>query len=148
MQTKSLVQHDLKSEKHSFLSYCSTVNSYKQTQTFPASSSYWKNYLAVLDYYKYTVTHTQTHTAWTPYCASNGSRALRHRFLVSIGVVFVWFHAYWAVMEHSDPHTKGGPLTNRFLCEDAASLWDAVQAIRRRYTVHTGCSLEVMFAER
>lgn len=42
-------------------------------------------------------------------------------FAFPIAIVFVWLHAYCVVMDHSDPGTEGGLLTNRTHCENTGS---------------------------
>lgn len=54
-------------------------------------------------------------------------------FALPFAMVFVWLHAYCAVIEHSDPGSKGGLLTNRLHSEKTQAPC-AVHVIFRWYT--------------
>lgn len=111
-------------------SYTHAHVTHTQIHTHTPSSSYWKNSQA--NQLPLSQTHS-TCTALTSYCALNGSRMLRNCFLCPLAMVFVWLHAYCAVIEPSDQKHQGGsadkPATLWRHC-----LWGAVHAILKWYT--------------
>lgn len=112
------------------------------THTHLTSSSYWKNSRA--NQLPLSQIHN-TRTAQTSYCALNGSRMLRNCLPCLLAMVFVWFHAYCAVIEQSDRSTKGGLLTNWLHCEDTVC---GVQYMRYSNDIHAAYRLEVERAHR
>lgn len=75
---------------------------------------------------------THTHSTYTILCLKwqQGAELL---FAFPIARVFVWFHAYCAVIEHSDPSAEGGLLTNRLHSRKTQAL-SGVDAVFWSYT--------------
>ena len=81
---------------------------------------------------RHTHAHTHTHSPDTILCLKwqQGAELL---FAFPIARVFVWFHAYCAVIEHSDPSAEGGLLTNRLHLRKTQAL-SGVDAVFWSYT--------------
>lgn len=107
----------------------------KKHTRLSTSSSYWK--CCVLTSIIPIPSNIYTHSADHILCLKwqQGAELL---FTLAIARVFVWLHAYCAVIEHSDPDSKGGLLTNKLHWEKTQALC-GVDAIFRSYT----CSLYV-----
>lgn len=112
-------------------SYTHSPVTHKNTHTHLSTSSSYRKLCANL-HYPNPCRHTHTHSTHTILCLKwqQGAELL---FAFPIARVFVWFHAYCAVIEHSDPSAEGGLLTNRLHSRKTQAL-SGVDAVFWSYT--------------